>query len=242
MTHVRHVSGRRRALPHISALIPELWALLSETDREAVLIGSTLQEYEPGEVIYPHPDTSRRRSSESSVALVVRGQALTYDPEHPDIPLRFAGSEILGLSHALTGSQDPCFCRALSRCLALSICSDTIQSIIDHNPAVTKYLLAKSLTALSERDMRLIVLHTRHMPGRMAATLIYLDRAFGRESDGKTLRAKFTRCILGGLSDMTTSNATRVLRSFQEDGIVGLNGRAIEILQERDLAEVCRHG
>ena len=90
--------------------------------------------------------------------------------------------------------------------------------------------------------MRLIVLNTRRMPGRMASTLLYLDQLFGREEDGQTLRVRLTRGVLGGLSNMTTSNATRVLRSLEEDGMIALQGKEIQILKETALVDVSRHG
>lgn len=239
---VRQASSRRESLPHISTLIPELWELLSSSEREVLLLCTDLYECKSGTEIYPIPATSARRSTESQVAMVVRGVALTYDSRNRDIPLHFTGPEILGLAQVLTGRGDQHCCKALSTCLVLTITTDHIRTIIDQNPRVTKLLLTRSLRALSERDERLIILNTRHMPGRMAATLLYLDREFGRESDGKTLRARLTRGIIGGLSNMTTSNATRVLRSFQDDGLVALKGKEIQILKETALEDVSRHG
>lgn len=239
---VRPASSRRESLPHISTLIPELWELLSSSEREILLLCSDLYECKPGAEIYPIPASSSRRSLESSVAMVVRGVALTYDSHNSDIPLHFTGPEILGLAQMLIGTGDQYYCKSLSTCLVLTITADHIRKIIEQNPLVTKLLLTHSLQALSERDERLIILNTRHMPGRMAATLLYLDREFGRESDGRTLKARLTRGIIGGLSNMTTSNATRVLRSFQNDGIVALKGKEIQILKETALVDVSRHG
>lgn len=239
---VRQAPSRRESLPHISTLIPELWELLSDNERELLLLYSKLYECKPGTEIYPLPPTTAHRQTDGHVVMVVRGQALTYDRRNDDVPLHFTGPEILGLSEVLSRTDSLYYCKAISNCLILSITADHIQTIIDRNPRVIKLLLTRSLKALSERDTRLIILNTRHMPGRMAATLLYLDREFGRESDGKTLKAKLTRYILGGLSNMTTSNATRVLRSFQDDGIVALKGKEIQILKETALEDVSRHG
>ncbi|WP_353867180.1 helix-turn-helix domain-containing protein [Porphyromonas sp. CAG:1061] len=51
-----------------------------------------------------------------------------------------------------------------------------------------------------------------------------------------------TRNELADLSNMTTSNAVRTLRSFQEEGVVALNGRRIKVLDEEKLQRISRLG
>ena len=133
-------------------------------------------------------------------------------------------------------------CKALTKCLVLALPAEIVEMVIDNNARASKLLLTRALRTLHTKDMRLIVLNTRRMPGRMASTLLYLDQLFGREEDGQTLRVRLTRGVLGGLSNMTTSNATRVLRSLEEDGMIALQGKEIQILKETALVDVSRHG
>lgn len=238
MSH--HTSESRTPFPHISTLIPELWDCLSDREREIFILRSRVYTCEEGECIYPHAPTAR--GEERSVITLVDGQALTYYLYNGEVPIHFTGKEMLGLARLLTGMEDWYTCKALTKCLVLSLPAEIVEMVIDNNARASKLLLTRALRALHTKDMRLIVLNTRRMPGRMASTLLYLDQLFGREGDGQTLRVRLTRCLLGGLSNMTTSNATRVLRSLEDDGMIALQGKEIKILKETALVDVSRHG
>ena len=238
MSH--HTSESRTPFPHISTLIPELWDCLTDREREIFILRSRVYTCEEGECIYPYAPTAR--GEERSVITLVDGQALTYYLYNGEVPIHFTGKEMLGLARLLTGMEDWYTCKALTKCLVLALPAEIVEMVIDNNARASKLLLTRALRALHTKDMRLIVLNTRRMPGRMASTLLYLDQLFGREGDGQTLRVRLTRCLLGGLSNMTTSNATRVLRSLEGDGMIALQGKEIKILKETALVDVSRHG
>ena len=218
MSH--HTSELRTPSPHISKLIPELWDCLTDREREIFILRSKVYTCEEGDRIYPH--TPKERGEERSVITLVEGQALTYYLYNDEVPIHFTGKEMLGLARLLTGMEDWYTCKALTKCLVLALPAEIVEMVIDNNARASKLLLTRALRTLHTKDMRLIVLNTRRMPGRMASTLLYLDQLFGREEDGQTLRVRLTRGVLGGLSHMTTSNATRVLRSLEEDGMIAL--------------------
>jgi len=238
MSH--HTSELRTPSPHISKLIPELWDCLTDREREIFILRSKVYTCEEGDRIYPH--TPKERGEERSVITLVEGQALTYYLYNDEVPIHFTGKEMLGLARLLTGMEDWYTCKALTKCLVLALPAEIVEMVIDNNARASKLLLTRALRTLHTKDMRLIVLNTRRMPGRMASTLLYLDQLFGREEDGQTLRVRLTRGVLGGLSHMTTSNATRVLRSLEEDGMIALQGKEIQILKETALVDVSRHG
>ena len=238
MSH--HTSELRTPSPHISKLTPELWDCLTDREREIFILRSKVYTCEEGDRIYPH--TPKERGEERSVITLVEGQALTYYLYNDEVPIHFTGKEMLGLARLLTGMEDWYTCKALTKCLVLALPAEIVEMVIDNNARASKLLLTRALRTLHTKDMRLIVLNTRRMPGRMASTLLYLDQLFGREEDGQTLRVRLTRGVLGGLSHMTTSNATRVLRSLEEDGMIALQGKEIQILKETALVDVSRHG
>lgn len=238
MSH--HTSELRTPSPHISKLIPELWDCLTDREREIFILRSKVYTCEEGDRIYPH--TPKERGEERNVITLVEGQALTYYLYNDEVPIHFTGKEMLGLARLLTGMEDWYTCKALTKCLVLALPAEIVEMVIDNNARASKLLLTRALRTLHTKDMRLIVLNTRRMPGRMASTLLYLDQLFGREEDGQTLRVRLTRGVLGGLSHMTTSNATRVLRSLEEDGMIALQGKEIQILKETALVDVSRHG
>ena len=184
MSH--HTSELRTPFPHISKLIPELWDCLTDREREIFILRGKVYTCEEGERIYPH--TPKERGEERSVITLVEGQALTYYLYNGEVPIHFTGKEMLGLARLLTGMEDWYTCKALTKCLVLALPAEIVEMVIDNNARASKLLLTRALRTLHTKDMRLIVLNTRRMPGRMASTLLYLDQLFGREEDGQTLR------------------------------------------------------
>ena len=47
---------------------------------------------------------------------------------------------------------------------------------------------------------------------------------------------------LANMSNMTTSNAIRTLSQFAQEGLLTLNGRHIQILDEKELEKISRLG
>lgn len=228
-------------MPHLSQLLPELWEQLDPNERELLLLRADLRSCPAGRQIYPLPPDV---VGEPTIVTVVQGLALTcYSREGEEaVPLYFTDREMMGLTKPLTGLEDRHLCRALTDCCLVILPLELMEQILSANAAAAKLLLGQTLRQLTLAERRQVSQSGRHMPGRMAATLLYLDRAYGRLEDGRTLSLALSRALLGALSGMTTGNATRVLRSFEHDGILALEGRRIEILRAEALEEISRHG
>ena len=66
--------------------------------------------------------------------------------------------------------------------------------------------------------------------------------SYGYEADGCTLKICLTREDLANLSNMTTANAIRTLSNFATEGIVGLNGKKIKIIDKEKLEQINNQG
>ena len=99
--------------------------------------------------------------------------------------------------------------------------------------------MAKDL-AISESQT--VNLTQKHIRGRLAESLITLKRTYGLDEDGATIAMYMAREDLANMSNMTTSNAIRTLSQFATEGLIALDGRKIQILDEEELTRISRLG
>ena len=98
------------------------------------------------------------------------------------------------------------------------------------------------LANLGIADERTVNLTQKHIRGRLAEALLVLKETYGYEADGCTLKICLPREDLANLSNMTTANAIRTLSNFATEGIVGLNGKKIKIIDKEKLEQINNQG
>jgi CRP-like cAMP-binding protein len=113
------------------------------------------------------------------------------------------------------------------------------KDIIDRNPAFAHEFLkdfSKSTLAIYNR---LVFLTQKQMPGRMADTLIYLFEEIFESN-------KFEMCLskqdISELSGMSKDSAVKILRDFQNDGIINLTEHEMELLNYEKLHMISKTG
>lgn len=117
-----------------------------------------------------------------------------------------------------------------------------IRSLMNENNAVCQFFVNLLATDLGISDQRTVSLTQKHMRGRMAEAILYLEEHFGLEDNGKTLAIQLTREELAELSNMTTSNAIRTLSAFANEGLVKAEGRRIHIENHEMLLHTSKMG
>jgi CRP-like cAMP-binding protein len=91
-------------------------------------------------------------------------------------------------------------------------------------------------------NSRTVSLTQKHIRGRLAESLLMLLDAYGYDEDGKTIQVSLSREDIANLSNMTTSNAIRTLSNLSSEGIIGIAGRKISILDKASLEHICEMG
>lgn len=86
---------------------------------------------------------------------------------------------------------------------------------------------------------RLIYLTQKQMPGRMADTLLYLFNDIFQKNKFPMLVSKQD---LADLSAMSKDSAVKVLREFQNDGIIRINDHEMELLNPEGLSTISKIG
>ena len=118
----------------------------------------------------------------------------------------------------------------------------TVHTILRYNYFFAMSLIKHLARELGLADTRTINLTQKHVRGRLAEALIYLEDGYGMEEDGQTLSVKLSREELANLSNMTTNNAIRALSAFVSEGLVLTDGRNIKILKDEELRKISEFG
>jgi CRP/FNR family transcriptional regulator, polysaccharide utilization system transcription regulator len=95
---------------------------------------------------------------------------------------------------------------------------------------------------LGVSNNRTVSLSQKHIRGRLAESLLILRDTYGYDADGKTIHVSLSREDIANLSNMTTSNAIRTLSNLVTEGIIGIEGRKISILDNINLEHICELG
>ncbi len=111
--------------------------------------------------------------------------------------------------------------------------------LIDNNKAFAHAFMKDFSKNVLSVYNRLLFLTQKQMPGRMADTLIYLSEDIF-ESPKFTIY--LSRQDISELSGMSKDSAVKVLREFQNDGIIHLTEQEMEILDPEKLHTISRTG
>lgn len=119
---------------------------------------------------------------------------------------------------------------------------NVIRSIIEENNELAVFFIRQLCKMLGEADALTVNLTQKHMRGRLAESLIILKNKYGYEDDGSTLSMYLSREELANMSNMTTSNAIRILSSLASENIIITDGRKIKIIDEHRLCLISENG
>jgi CRP-like cAMP-binding protein len=113
------------------------------------------------------------------------------------------------------------------------------KEIIDRNKEFsTEFMKDFSRSTLSVYT-RLISLTQKQMPGRMADTLIYL---FEEIFESSKFTMHLSRQDISELSGMSKDSAVKILREFQNDGLINLTDNEMELIDSEALHRISRTG
>lgn len=219
----------------IDGCMRPILSLLSEDQKMRLLDFVAIRSYRKHELIY------ECGASPEHLLCVISGKVKIYCDGvggRSQIMRVLAPGEFFGYRASL--AQEP-YVTAAAAFEATRICivpMAIIQNFMQESNQLCHFFIRQLATDLGISDQRTVSLTQKHMRGRMAEAILYLEEHFGLdEQDGETLAIQLTREELSELSNMTTANAIRTLSAFAEDGLVRADGRRIHILDHDKLAE-----
>ncbi len=117
-----------------------------------------------------------------------------------------------------------------------------MRSLIKGNNELALFFIRQLSQKLGEADALTVNLTQKHMRGRLAESLIVLKNKYGYEDDGSTLGIYLSREELANMSNMTTSNAIRILSSLVSENLIITDGRKIKVIDEKGLLRISENG
>ncbi len=188
------------------------------------------QELHPRQVVYKkHESICRQNAVVTHAIILSEGDAKMYIEgiNGKNIILNILmPSNYIGLL-AVFGSPNYSYnVSALTTCHTCHIDIETIKKLYYHNHNFLIQLNQAFCGSVSAIMKKLISLNQKQLRGKVAESLIYLSQLYGSNNFSLTI----TRKELGELSAISEENAVRVLTEFKNEGIIGLNGKMIEIL------------
>ncbi|MFH2094406.1 MAG: Crp/Fnr family transcriptional regulator [Bacteroidota bacterium] len=118
----------------------------------------------------------------------------------------------------------------------------TLVRILRGNTDFAQVIIKSLARELGFSNSRTVTLTQKHIRGRLAESLLFLKDTYGFEEDGKTIRIYLSREDIANLSNMTTSNAIRTLSTFANEGVIGIDGRKLSILDLHQLERISELG
>lgn len=217
----------------------QVWQLLTPAERTLLQDNAEFRSYEKNGAIY------REGTRPEFLMCVVRGKVMIRKEGfggRSQIMRMIKSGEMCGYRAFFAEENYVTEAVACEPTIICLVPSNVIQTLIHRNVELACYFVKLLAVDLGESDVHTVSLTQKHIRGRLADALLFLQQKYGYESDGKTLNILLSREDLASLSNMTTSNAIRTLSQFATENIVAIQGRKITIEREDLLRKIAHLG
>ena len=216
-----------------------LWATLTEEERKTVAQHVEIVQYEKNEQI-------RNEGEESQyIWMLLSGKVRIFKEgigQRMQIIRLLKPYDIFGYRACTSRDVYNSSASAVEACNLYRLDREIFNQLVQTNGALCYQILLMIARDLAVSERQTVNLTQKHIRGRLAEGLLLLLKNYGYEQDGRTIAMLLPREDLANMSNMTTSNAIRTLSQFAQEGLLTLNGRHIQILDEKELEKISRLG
>lgn len=219
--------------------VSPVWETLTEEERARVAEQVEVVHYAKNQVIHNDGDASQY------VWMLLKGKVRIYKEgigQRPQIIRLLKPDDIFGYRACTVNEPYNSSASALEACIVYRLKREFFNELIRENGAFCYQVMLMMAKDLAISEIQTVNLTQKHIRGRLAESLLLLLKNYGFEEDGQTLAMLLPREDLANMSNMTTSNAIRTLSQFAQEGIVGIDGKHVKILNEKALEKISRLG
>ena len=216
-----------------------LWNTLTESEKEQLAKDVELIRYAKNEIIHHDGDESEY------VWMLLQGKVRIYKEgigQRQQIIRLLKPYDIFGYRACTVNEPYNSSASAFEACTVYRLEREKFNKLIQGNGALCYQVMLMMAKDLAFSEIQTVNLTQKHIRGRLAESLLLLLKNYGYEEDGQTIAMLLPREDLANMSNMTTSNAIRTLSQFAQEGIVGIDGRHVKILNEKALERISRLG
>lgn len=219
--------------------VSPVWETLTEEERARVAEQVEVVHYAKNQVIHNDGDVSQY------VWMLLKGKVRIYKEgigQRPQIIRLLKPDDIFGYRACTVNEPYNSSASALEACTVYRLKREFFNELIRENGAFCYQVMLMMAKDLAISEIQTVNLTQKHIRGRLAESLLLLLKNYGFEEDGQTLAMLLPREDLANMSNMTTSNAIRTLSQFAQEGIVGIDGKHVKIINEKALEKISRLG
>jgi CRP/FNR family transcriptional regulator len=138
--------------------------------------------------------------------------------------------EILGYRPLLSGEKYSSSAAAINDCTVCFIPKDVFTMLLEKNASLSRKLLTLLSHDLKEAENKITHIAQKPVRERIAEALLYLQEAYGYETDGATVNVVLTREEIANVAGTTPESAIRLLSEFRHEKMIRLRGKKIAFL------------
>ena len=216
-----------------------LWDTLTEEEKKHVAEQVEIVQYEKNEIIHNDGDESEY------VWMLLQGKVRIYKEgigQRQQIIRLLKPYDIFGYRACIANEAYNSSASAFEACTVYRLDREHFNELVQNNGALCYLVMRMMAKDLAISEIQTVNLTQKHIRGRLAESLLLLLKNYGFEEDGQTIAMLLPREDLANMSNMTTSNAIRTLSQFAQEGLLGIDGRRIKILDEKSLEKISRLG
>jgi CRP-like cAMP-binding protein len=219
--------------------LSDLFAPLSGEQRIILKDNYTLQSFKKNEMIYCEGETPRQ------LFCLLSGKVKIYKDGvggRSQIIRMIKSSGYFGYRAYFAKENFLTAAAAFEPSVVCAVPLSIIDQLISQNLELAWFFIRQLSVDLGIADSRTVNLTQKHIRGRLAESLLFLEENYGLEEDGSTLSIYLSREDLASLSNMTTSNAIRTLSNFATERLIAIDGRKIKLIDEERLKKISKIG
>lgn len=214
-----------------------IWDVLTDEQKSEVQSQMEIAKYDKGDIIHREGDTP------THMRMLVSGKVKIYKENLRQQIIRMLKPYDFFSYRAIVGGGGyNSYAEAMERCVVYELNKACFIHLLQTNNAFCFLVMRNMAGDLGSQEAKTVSLTQKHIRGRLAEALLALKQSYGTDEDGVTIAMYMSREDLANMSNMMTNNAIRVLSQFAQEGVVGVDGRKIKILDEEALMRISRIG
>jgi CRP-like cAMP-binding protein len=222
----------------LSTSIADVWRLLNEKERECLRQHASIRRFGKNEIIYSVGDCP------TDLMCLISGKVKIYKEGvggRNQIIRIIKPIQYFAYRAYFAGENYMTTAAAFEACTVCFLPMTVVVELLRNNFKFCRFLIMQLSVDLGIAEERTVNLTQKHIRGRLAESLVFLIDSYGLEDD-RTINIYLAREDLANLSNMTTSNAIRILSDFVEEKVIVLDGRKIKVLDEAKLRKISSMG
>lgn len=219
-----------------STSLNDVWRLLNEQERELLRTNAIIRHYKKNQKIYIEGETP------THLMCLLKGKVKIYKEGaegRTQIMRMIRPIQYFAYRASFAGENYLTNAAAFEVSTVCLIPMKIVTEIMKNNYNICMFFIHQLSVDLGIADERTVTLTQKRVRARLAEALVFLINSYGLEEDN-TINIYLTREDLANLSNMTTSNAIRILANLVTEKVIVLDGRKIKVLDKDRLLQISR--